>query len=194
MNTARGGLPSRDTLSLLSNFRRREIIKVLSELGGEASLREVVRRVSEREKGAKSDRKSRKSVYTGIIQTHLPKLRTAGIVEYDRGADTMRIIDLPNDYRYYLEAIETGDIPWSLYYLAISVFGIIIGVFFAAWSGLMVSSIFILGFSLFLLFSAILHTAKTYGMNTMELLRWSIRIVRSSVSSSLSAREKRSRR
>lgn len=173
---SKGGLSrSSDVLTLLSNFRRREILRVLLDLGGEASLREVVRRVAEKERGTTPDRRLRKSVYTGIIQTHLPKLNMAGIVEYDKGMDTLRLLYLPDEYRYYLETVEVGDIPWSLYYLAISTLGVVAGVFFTALTGFLVSSIFILAFSLCLMISAVLHTASTYGLSATELIRREVR-------------------
>ena len=148
------------------------IITALQEVGGEACLREVAKRVAEMEDGggAPPSRSLSKSVYVSMVQSHLPKMSLAGIVEYDAGADTLRLIDLPPDYRYLLEFVERGDVPWCLYYLALSVAGIISGLLYSAYGGASVGSILILIFSGLVFASSLLHTARTYGLRGNELL------------------------
>jgi hypothetical protein len=148
------------------------IITALQEVGGEACLREVAKRVAEMEAGGEwpPNRSLSKSVYVSMVQNHLPKMRLAGIVEYDVGADTLRLIDLPPDYRCLLEFVERGDVPWCLYYLALSVAGILSGLLYAAYGGASVGSNLILIFSSLVLASSLLHTARTYGLRGNELL------------------------
>ena len=169
---------SHDIFSLLSNPRRRLIIKVLEDVGGKACLREVVRRVAEMEYGAPPDRRLRKSVYTGIIQNHLPKLSLAGIVEYDRETDTVRLVGLPRECRYYLEVVERGDIPWCIYYLGLSLAGFLSSllymVYMHSWSG---GSLLALILSVLLLISSLFHTARTYGLKGIELIPYGIRAI-----------------
>jgi len=167
-----------DVFSLLSNPRRRLIIKALEDVGGEACLREIVRRVAEMENHAPPDRKLRKSVYTGIVQNHLPKLSLAGLVEYDRETDTVRLVELPREYRYHLEAVEKGDIPWCLYYLCLSLAGFLSTLLYTAythfWSG---GSFLALILSVLLLLSSLFHTARTYGFKGIELIPYGIRAI-----------------
>jgi len=168
----------RDPFYILRNSRRRFMLKALMELNGEACLRELVRRVAEMESGAPPDRRLRKSVYTGIVQNHLPKLSLAGLVEYDRETDTVRLVELPREYRYYLEAVEKGDIPWCLYYLGLSLAGFLSSLLYTAythsWGG---SSLLTLIFSALLLISSLLHTAHTYGLKGIELIPYGIQAI-----------------
>lgn len=148
------------------------IIIALQEVGGEACLREVAKRVAEMENGGRAppSRSLSKSVYVSMVQSHLPKMSLTGIVEYDAGADTLRLIGLPPDYRYLLEFVERGDVPWCLYYLALSVAGILSGLLYAAYGGFSVGSLLILIFSALVLASSLLHTSRTYWLGGNESL------------------------
>jgi len=166
---------SSDLLSVLSNPRRRRIITALHEVGGEACVREVVRRVAEMERGAPSDWRSRKSVYTGIIQNHLPKMSRAGLVEYDKEKDILRL--LPKGKHYYLETTERGDVPWSVYYLVLAFVQVISGLILAAYTHLWIFGIFIAVTWALVLIPALFHTARTYGVSGIELIPMSIRAI-----------------
>jgi len=168
-------LYSSDFLSLLSNPRRRRIIAVLHEVGGEACVREVVRRVAEMEKGAPSDWRSRKSVYTGIIQNHLPRMSRAGLIEYDKEKDILRL--LPKGKHYYLETTERGDIPWCVYYLVISFIQIISGLILFAYTHFWAFSVLLVIPWTLVLIPALIHTARTYGVSGIELIPMSIRAI-----------------
>jgi len=129
------------------------------------------------ENGSPPSKSLRKSVYTGIIQNHLPKLTLAGLVEYDRATDALRLIDLPSSYRYHLEAVEKGDVPWCLYYLTLSVVGIFSGLLFAAYTHFWAGSLLTIILSASLFVSAFLHTARTYGVGGIELIPMGIRAI-----------------
>ena len=164
-----------DFLSLLGNPRRRKIITILHEVGGEACVREVVRRVAEMEKGVPSDWRSRKSVYTGIIQNHLPKMRRAGFLEYDRGKDLIRL--LPKGKHYYLETTERGDVPWCVYYLVLSFAQILSGLLLAAYTQFWAFSVLVVVPWTLVLIPALFHTARTYGVSGIELIPMGIRAI-----------------
>jgi len=182
-------LYSSDLLSLLSNPRRRRIITVLHEVGGEACIREVVRRVAEMEMGAPSDWRSRKSVYTGIIQNHLPKMSRAGLVEYDRGDDIIRL--LPKGKHYYLETTEKGDVPWCVYYLIISFAWLLSGLLLlVTFPQFWVFSVFIVIPWILVFIPAIFHTARTYGVSGIELIPMSIRAITKRLKKLQNARRK----
>ena len=175
MRLASRRLYSSNFLSLLGNPRRRKIITVLHEVGGAACVREVVRRVAEMEKGVPSDWRSRKSVYTGIIQNHLPKMRRAGFLEYDRGKDIIRL--LPKGKHYYLETTEKGDVPWCMYYLVLSFAQILSGLILAAYTQFWAFSVLVVVPWTLVLIPALFHTARTYGVSGIELIPMGIRAI-----------------
>jgi len=164
-------------LKILQNSRRMMVINVLLELGGTACLREVVRRVATLENGEAPDRGQRKSVYTSLVQNHLPMMQTAGLIDYDRETDALHLLDLPRSYRYHLEAVEKGDLPWCLYYLTLSAVGIFSGLLLAAYTGLWVGSLLTVILSFLLFVSAVFHTTHTYGVSGIELLPRGIRAI-----------------
>jgi hypothetical protein len=150
-----------ETIHIIENARRRAVIKVLRELGGEACLREVVRRVAEVEGG--SARGLTESVRVSMLQTHIPKMRSAGLIEYDRVTDTVHLLELPPEFRYYLEAVERRDIPWGFYYLVLSVFGVVVSLVLGNFLAVVLASSFVV--------AALIHVSQTYGLCN-ESLQW----------------------
>ncbi len=67
---------------VLQNSRRRMVIKVLQDVGGAACLREVVRRLAEREGASGSARNLVKSIHVSMLQTRLPKMKGVGLIRY----------------------------------------------------------------------------------------------------------------
>jgi hypothetical protein len=98
---------SQDTLFfILQNSRRRETIRCLQEMGGEAEFSDVVEAVAGREFDCEPhelEYDKRKTVYTSLYQTHLPKLQDAGIVEYDRRGGYVRLTDVAGELDEYLD-------------------------------------------------------------------------------------------
>jgi len=119
----KSSLDGSTVLHLLQNSRRRALLKVLRKVGGRSSLREVVRKIAEVE--GVSARGLIESIRVSVLQTHIPKMRRAGIIEYDRATDKVYLLELPPKFRYYLEVVEGKDISWSLYYLVLSIFGVV---------------------------------------------------------------------
>ena len=179
-----------DAFLVLGNSRRREVIKVLEDVGGEACISEVVRRVAMKEADS-PDRRLRKSVHVSLVQNHLPKLKLAGIVEYDRWGDTLRLLELPKEYRYLLEVVEKGDLPWCLYYLGLSIFGVLSGLLYSAYMGFQLHSLLLLLFSSLMFVSAFFHTARTYGVSGNEALTTGIKSITNSIKKQLKTSEKR---
>jgi hypothetical protein len=168
---------------ILQNSRRMMVIKVLLQLGGTACLREVVRRIATLESGDAPNRSQRKSVYTSLVQNHLPKMKLAGLIEYDRETDALHLMDLPRSYRYHLEAVEKGDLPWCLYYLTLSAVGIFSGLLLAAYTGFWAGSLLTVILSFLVFVSAVFHTARTYGVNGIELLPMGMRAITKRINS-----------
>jgi DNA-binding transcriptional ArsR family regulator len=79
-----------ELFDILRNARRRHVVELLDEYGGEAEFRELTDAVARRETGAPVSYEERKRVYVSLRQSHLPRLADAGVVEYDRDRGTVR--------------------------------------------------------------------------------------------------------
>lgn len=91
---------SDDTLSadeifeLLKNNRRREILYYLEEADGSAAIKELARNIAAREHDVPASAvtdKQYKRVYVALVQTHVPKLENAGVIEFDEDEQTMTL-------------------------------------------------------------------------------------------------------
>jgi len=156
----KSSLDGSTVLHLLQNSRRRALLKVLRKVGGRSSLREVVRKIAEVE--GVSARGLIESIRVSVLQTHIPKMRRAGIIEYDRATDKVYLLELPPKFRYYLEVVEGKDISWSLYYLVLSIFGVVAMVL-GNLLALVLASIFVV--------AALIHTSQMYGLCNESLRR-----------------------
>lgn len=117
----------KEVWSIVQNSRRRVLLNILNDLGGKCSLREAVRRIAEKEGDGRYDSQLRKSILVSLTQTHLPKMERMDLIDYDKTEDTVQLQDVPTDLRFVLEAVERGDIPWSVYYLFLSLLGLVTG-------------------------------------------------------------------
>jgi DNA-binding transcriptional ArsR family regulator len=78
---------------ILSNYRRRSIICLLSDVGGGITISELAERIAAAEEGVDRNDLStdaRKRLYVSCYQTHLPKLEEENVVsvDYDRNVVT----------------------------------------------------------------------------------------------------------
>lgn len=164
-----GGSPD-EVYEVLSNHRRRYALHYLKQNGRNAELGTVSERVAAWENEIDVEEVSsdqRKRVYTSLQRYHFPKMDEAELLEYDRRAGTVELTERADDLDLYMEVINSYDIPWSLYYVGLSVIGIVmigagsVGVppFDAVpgtgWAVFLVTS---------LLFSALAHTVLTRRM------------------------------
>lgn len=120
------GYKKSDIFDILSNTRRRYVLYYLIEHPGSdpIPLRDVVNHVTAWENGTEIEQISsadRKSVYTSIKQTHLPRLCELEIIEYDQEHGHVKLTSNATELQQYLEYVPTKDIPWSHYYLWLSV-------------------------------------------------------------------------
>lgn len=113
--------------NLIGNQRRLLLLRELTEVGDEATVRELSERLAAKETGTwPPPRSDRKSVYVSLIQTHLPKLDRAEVIEYDEGAKSVRLCREINRVEPYLEAPrEESERPWPVYYVAIAALGVL---------------------------------------------------------------------
>jgi len=152
-----------EPLQIIQNARRRAFIKVLIDLGGEATLREVIRRVAKEIDSPDASAKLIKNIHISMLQTHIPQLKRAGLIEYDRITDTVHLLKFPPKYKYYFEMVEKKDISWSLFYLVFSSAGIAVSLVFLDILALILASFFF--------FIAIIHTNQTHRIVNGTLTR-----------------------
>lgn len=100
-----------EIFDLLSNERRRGVVHHLKR-NGTMPLEELVDAVASWEGDT-----SRASVYTGLVQTHLPRLVESGVVEFDADERVVHPTDRLDSVTVYLEYSPNNDIPWAEYYL-----------------------------------------------------------------------------
>ncbi len=124
-----------DLFDVLSNQRRRYALHYLHQHENGAAdrvdhstdvttdLSELSTQVTAWEERVPADEityDDRKSVHTSLAQFHLPKMDRAGIVDYDERRNVVELTDEGADARLYLERVDGGGVPWSVYFLLLS--------------------------------------------------------------------------
>ena len=114
---------------ILKNDRRRCILEILKE-EGKLSVRSLSEEIARIEAGVEEPNSGvRKSVYVSLLQTHIPKMESLKIINYDREKDSIELLPSAQNFDIYIETVNKGDIPWNQFYLGIStiaIFGSII--------------------------------------------------------------------
>jgi hypothetical protein len=91
--------------------------------GDPVAVSELVERVASWENGKEAGaltHRERKRVRNALRQFHLPKMVDYGFVEYDSVEGTVRLTEAAHDVEFYVDSITGSDIPWGVYYLALS--------------------------------------------------------------------------
>lgn len=126
---------SYDVFDLLSSQRRRYVIWACSQLDPPIETGELAEHIAaweERKPRSEVSSEDRRRVYTSLQQTHLPKLNSSNIIEYER--ETITATDGVDNLEVYLEAVPEGEIPWAQYYVGLS--AIAAGVTAGFWVGI----------------------------------------------------------
>lgn len=115
---SRDRLPADDAYELLSNARRRETVTaLLANAERELTLRELSERVATQESGVDpAPRNHRASVYNALHQTHLPKLQTFDLIEYDRDRKLVRPKPSVRSLYRYIDTVACFGLSWAEYY------------------------------------------------------------------------------
>jgi|GEM_PF-478441 len=114
-----------DIFGLLQNDRRRNVLELLHSRGNQ-SPREISEAIACIESGTHEPKSSvRKSVYVSLLQTHLPKMQSLGVLVYDKTEDKVKLTAEARDIKVYMEPVEKNNIPWSQYYLGLSIFAVL---------------------------------------------------------------------
>lgn len=120
--------PSTDVFDVLSNRRRRYALHHLKQRSDHrVSLAELSRRVAAWEQGTDPEEityEDRKSAHTSLSQFHLPKMRDAGLVEFDPDDGVVRLTDRGAEVEVYLGSVGESELPWHRYFLLLSLLAV----------------------------------------------------------------------
>ncbi|EMA50258.1 DUF7344 domain-containing protein [Halococcus thailandensis] len=115
---------SRDALfDVLSNHRRRYALHSLKQHERTANIGDLAEQVAAWENDVPRvdlSAAERKRVYTALQQFHLPKMDSAGVIEFDDARGTVSLTAAADGLDVYLDVVGEDDIPWSRYYLGLS--------------------------------------------------------------------------
>ncbi|MGQ3328646.1 DUF7344 domain-containing protein [Halorubrum sp. FL23] len=115
-------LPAEQVYAILANERRRRALEQLGGIGGVVTVHELSALVAGQETGeSPPPKRCRESVYTSLVQTHLPKLEELGVIEYDRGTQTIEMSRHARDVALYTEVVASVGVTWSELYRALGV-------------------------------------------------------------------------
>ena len=124
-NRSENGLGRGEIFEMLSNKRRRYVLHYLKQrdTADRVPVRAVVDHVTSWETGVPIEQLSsndRKSVYTSLKQTHLPRLADLGVIVYEEDRGFVTLTDEADELQLYLEYVPADDISWSQFYLGLS--------------------------------------------------------------------------
>lgn len=115
----------------LSNRRRRYVIDYLKRHTGSVTVRDLSEQVAAWENDVSPTQvtpKERKRVYTALHQTHLPKMREVGVVDYDRDRGTVELTPEIASFDIYLDVVPSQELDWGGLLLGLGVLGVALAV------------------------------------------------------------------
>ncbi|WP_435151845.1 DUF7344 domain-containing protein [Haladaptatus sp. DFWS20] len=107
----------------VKNLRRRYVLYYLNQEGRPVELGELAEQIAAWENNIDVETVSpeqRKSVYSALYQTHLPKLENIGIVTYNRDSKRVSFTDSAQNFELYLATDSQTTIPWHKLYVSLS--------------------------------------------------------------------------
>lgn len=162
-------IPQDVVLEVFSNQRRRFTIHYLKqETGNQITVSDLAEQVASWENNkqiAQLTHQERKRVRNALRQFHLPKMADYGFIEYDSKRGTVSLTATTANTNFYIDTLTGRDIPWGVYYLAVSTGGVacLIGL----WVGLYPFSLlspfsYSVFFTIFILCSSLGHFYDNY--------------------------------
>jgi hypothetical protein len=118
-----------ECFDLLSNHRRRYTLHYLKQNGEAVTLSDLSETVAAWENEIPVEELSydeRKRVYTSLQQVHLPRMDDAGVVSFDDREGVVEVGPAAEELDIYLEVVQRGDIPWSMFYVGLGVFNFLV--------------------------------------------------------------------
>lgn len=119
---------------ILRNERRRYAFHYLRQRDEPVSLASLSEQVAAWENDTDVealDPDARQRVYVSLLQSHLPKMDEANIVNFDKSNAVVELSRNASDVEVYVEVVPDDDILWAQYYLGITAIGTMFLVF--AW-------------------------------------------------------------
>ena len=118
-------LSKSDIFGVLQNDRRRCVLEILHSKGSQ-SVRSLSEEIARLESGTEDPKSNvRKSIYVSLLQTHIPKMESLGVVTYNREQDLVELLPTSHDFDIYMETVKKGDIPWSQFYIGLSALAVV---------------------------------------------------------------------
>jgi len=107
---------------ILSSSRRRYVLFYLRQADEPVELNDLAEHVAAWENELPVEELSdqqRKRVYVSLYQTHIPKLDSIGLVDYDQESGLVELTDRALEIDSYL-SVSTSTIPWQQFYLGLA--------------------------------------------------------------------------
>lgn len=119
---------SDEIFEILSSSRRRYLLYHLYQHDGSADLRTLAEETASVEFGSPLTEEQIKRIYIAFYQTHVPKLESAGFVDYDRDNQRVTLNERTAVIGTVLPYESEQQRSWPLYYLALAIFGIAVSI------------------------------------------------------------------
>ncbi|MDG5776445.1 hypothetical protein VB773_07520 [Haloarculaceae archaeon H-GB2-1] len=126
-----------DIFEVLRNRRRRFVLHYLKRFGGPVSLSDLATQVAAWEHNRDVEQVTsdeRRRVYTTLQQTHLEKMASVGIIDYDATEGVVSRTPYTDELTVYLEVVPDDEFPWREYYLSLGAISSALVV--ALWTGI----------------------------------------------------------
>ena len=93
-------LSQSDIFGILQNDRRRHVLQILRTQGSQSvrSLSEEIARLETETEEPKSS--VRKSIYVSLLQTHIPKMESLEIINYNREHDSVELLPAAHNFDF----------------------------------------------------------------------------------------------
>lgn len=125
MSTVTGEELSQDAVfDILSNSRRRFLLSRLQQRGEPVALVDLADEIAAWENDTTVDEltdKQSKRVYVSVYQTHVPKLESTGLIEYDSESGLIELTQAARQINGYMPEGDDDETPWHLYYAGLAI-------------------------------------------------------------------------
>lgn len=121
-------LPQDTAFDLLSNARRRFVLRRLQHPDDGVELRQLATELAAHENNCAPEdltAQQRKRTYVSLYQTHIPKLAEAGVLEYDADSGTVHATEQVDALAAYFQPQEEG-VSWNPVYLVVASVGLLL--------------------------------------------------------------------
>ena len=164
---------TKDTVfEILSSSRRRFALYVLCRESGRIELDALARRLAAYEEGVQPEDvedEGAKRLYISLYQTHLPKLASAGLVDYDREERTVTLTDRIEELVAFLRTEPAATRAWPRWYVALAGVAILLAAVALAMPGLATPLMAVLVVDLLLVCAVAVAQWRSEARNAVDL-------------------------